>query len=752
MDEETFEWFHQPWQYGTTFVDLEDGVYYYVIAYAEGDDLWYDGVEEMSEGLQVAPPALIDPDHESNDVTVTFAGETFDLEDVEDEVTGEKLFVLEGAGDRTFVITGGTGDGTISDGVLTVTKAGTFEITVTTDASTTHKPGIADATLTVNKGEGAVLTWPDPVMDSHTTTSITINEVVAPNGQTVRYCIGWHDENDQTKPWHSPGWTFDTTFTNLIHGRDYWVLAQAVEDDLWNEGDFIVSEALHVEDPGLPAPEHEENDITVTYADETFDLNDLADRLDSSKKLFVFDGDGERYDWEITGGTGEGMIDSYGVLTVTKVGTFEISVKTAAGTTHLAGDAEATLTVLHGEGLDVDKPVRRNRFTGPVVITIEPPTAPSSSGDVTLVDSRYVLAKTGQHIEFAINTSPNSKAEALEWQDTLSFNALLGSPLETDGIYYVYARSSETDLWGAGTPQVSSVILPVGWRELTTDDFIALDGGVLNINRIGAGNHTVWIPGDLVVANATITVGSGASLVVDGAVHILDGSQLINNGTVSVRNGGELTNEGTINNNANIRIDGLLTNEEGGTINNFGGIVINGGNGELNNNRGFILNEVGAGIEIKDGKLINAWVDEDEANWQIQNNGFIRIMTGGFLENLGFIMNREWHSSHQTQGEITNNGGDIVGEDRILGNNEVLGPAGVGPNGAAIIIDDGGSREGITVHGSSAAFLDEEEIAEAEARTEAKTEAKTEGKAEVEVEVEIEVETETEAGTESEDE
>lgn len=75
------------------------------------------------------------------DQTVTGAGDTFDVSD---------LFELDpNAGTPTYQIIGGTGAGTLSGTVLTVTESGTFIVEVTTEAVGSYDAGRATATLTV---------------------------------------------------------------------------------------------------------------------------------------------------------------------------------------------------------------------------------------------------------------------------------------------------------------------------------------------------------------------------------------------------------------------------------------------------------------------------------------------------------------------------------------------------------------------------------------------------------------------------
>ena len=87
--------------------------------------------------------------------TVTYDGATIDLTAVSGLFT-----VDEDAGAQTYTVeTGGTGAGTITGSLLTVTKAGTISIGLTTAETTTHQAGAkVTATLTVDKGTQSALT------------------------------------------------------------------------------------------------------------------------------------------------------------------------------------------------------------------------------------------------------------------------------------------------------------------------------------------------------------------------------------------------------------------------------------------------------------------------------------------------------------------------------------------------------------------------------------------------------------------
>ncbi len=83
-----------------------------------------------------------------NDAATKYDGNTYDV---------SQMFTIDGnAGEASYAIVGGTGEGTLNGSVLTITKIGTFEIKLTTGATTNYKAGEATATLTVEKGMPSV--------------------------------------------------------------------------------------------------------------------------------------------------------------------------------------------------------------------------------------------------------------------------------------------------------------------------------------------------------------------------------------------------------------------------------------------------------------------------------------------------------------------------------------------------------------------------------------------------------------------
>ena len=84
-------------------------------------------------------------------VTITYSGTTYDV---------SAMFTIgQGAGTPSYeIVTGGTGEGTLYGSALTITKAGTFTVKLTTAANGAYAASTATAVLTVEKGIPTVTT------------------------------------------------------------------------------------------------------------------------------------------------------------------------------------------------------------------------------------------------------------------------------------------------------------------------------------------------------------------------------------------------------------------------------------------------------------------------------------------------------------------------------------------------------------------------------------------------------------------
>jgi hypothetical protein len=104
--------------------------------------------DNIASDLRITPQATIN--NIGGSANFTFNGTTIDLKQL------SSLFTVDpNAGNRIYAVEeGGTGSGTISGNILTVTKAGTIRISLATEKTQTHPAGAkVFATLTVKKGE-----------------------------------------------------------------------------------------------------------------------------------------------------------------------------------------------------------------------------------------------------------------------------------------------------------------------------------------------------------------------------------------------------------------------------------------------------------------------------------------------------------------------------------------------------------------------------------------------------------------------
>ncbi len=171
------------------------------------------------------------------DDTITYTVATYEVSD---------MFVLDtNAGTVTYSITGGTGTGTLNGSVLTITKAGTFEIKADTAAAGIYAAGSAQATLTVELGTGAATitmddytygeTASEPVTSSTTNTGVTA---------TISYKVAG---------------TADSTYTTTkpVNAGSYIVRAEYAATDLYNA--VTVTDTFEIE-------KSEITDVTSTLA------------------------------------------------------------------------------------------------------------------------------------------------------------------------------------------------------------------------------------------------------------------------------------------------------------------------------------------------------------------------------------------------------------------------------------------------------------------------------------------------------
>ena len=107
----------------------------------------YDANSIAANGsITVTNVAALPVNNSGADKEITYNGETYNV--------SEMFSIDENAGAAIYTITGGDGAGALDGSVLTITKAGTITIKLTTAANDPYAAGEATATLTVNKAAG----------------------------------------------------------------------------------------------------------------------------------------------------------------------------------------------------------------------------------------------------------------------------------------------------------------------------------------------------------------------------------------------------------------------------------------------------------------------------------------------------------------------------------------------------------------------------------------------------------------------
>lgn len=200
---------------------------------------------------------------------------------------------------------------TNTDGVLTLEK--TFPVTrlekiksVTAPADVALNSHMADA-------DAVIQTLPD-----------TVKVVLEKNG-TVDLDIEWSCENYNAAP------AADNTFT--------WTVPASETDQKFDRSDISLTGTITVANPEAQPVNIRGQDTTVTYDGSEIGL----------ASLFTIDENAGVASYTVENGTGAGDVEN-GKLTVTRAGTFTVTVKTAAKGIYAPGEKSVTLTVNKGIG------------------------------------------------------------------------------------------------------------------------------------------------------------------------------------------------------------------------------------------------------------------------------------------------------------------------------------------------------------------------------------------------------------------
>ena len=155
-------------------------------------------------------------------ITATDKEVTYSADGIAIPVDG-MFAITEGAGEATYSVTNGTGEGIFAEGKLTVTKCGTFTVKVSTAATETYAAGAeTTATLTVNKADStaATVTANNRTYDGTEQPLVTVEG--EPTGGTMQYALG-----TETKATEQ----YTTSIPTATNAGTYYVWYKAVGDD-----------------------------------------------------------------------------------------------------------------------------------------------------------------------------------------------------------------------------------------------------------------------------------------------------------------------------------------------------------------------------------------------------------------------------------------------------------------------------------------------------------------------------------------
>ncbi|MDR1342165.1 MAG: hypothetical protein LBK18_02790, partial [Prevotellaceae bacterium] len=189
--------------------------------------------------------------------------------------------------------------------------------------------GTKQGTFTIGKAAGASASAPAESSRTHNTVTLNEGEISTnPGNQTVEYA----KNTENAAP--SEGWQTGLTFNGLSSNTPYYFFARAKENDNYFAG--APSSGTQITTNKIPVNNSAKNlTAEVVYSSGGIDL----------ATLYNIDVKAGAQTYTKADGTGTGSIGG-SILTVTKSGTFQISLATAETATHAAGlPKHVTLTV-----------------------------------------------------------------------------------------------------------------------------------------------------------------------------------------------------------------------------------------------------------------------------------------------------------------------------------------------------------------------------------------------------------------------
>jgi hypothetical protein len=163
--------------------------------------------------------------------TITYSNNTINL------TTVNGLFTIDAnAGTPAFTIeAGSTGAGTINGNILTVTRAGDFNIGLITAQTSSHSAGaMVLGELAVLRGAGTTVEV--PTIKERGFSHIAINETATlSSGQKVEYSISTNPNIP------SENWQYELVFDGLDTTTIFYIFARSAENDLFSAGGWMGS-------------------------------------------------------------------------------------------------------------------------------------------------------------------------------------------------------------------------------------------------------------------------------------------------------------------------------------------------------------------------------------------------------------------------------------------------------------------------------------------------------------------------------
>ena len=421
---------------------------------------------------------------------------TYSADEIKIPVEG--MFTIPSyAGDATYSVDEVTGAGTFAENKLTVTKCGTFTVSVETAATETHGVGKASATLTVNKAANRATVKNTATVKKGGNT-VELDSNIALNGakSTVTYKFSGN----------ANGCTLDAN-GKLTSGE--------------NTGSVTVNVSVAADDNyEVLAPQP----ITVTISDKntrTVTVSDVDTTYGGTETIVINvtvdpKTDEDKISYEVKSGDEEIIeVDaSTGALTIKKAGTATVIVKVAGTSDYAEETKEVTVTIKPADApvLKDDQkptPVEGLTDTGEEQVLIDPPV----NNDLP----------EGYTMKYAVTTTDQAPAD-----DEYTFDKTnLPKGKDADTYYVWYKAVSDDPNRSATIPEFLDVTIAEKTEELTVkvdnlkqDASRGLPSEIKELEDELEINMTITIEGDndvkvQTVKPLTITIQNGVVTSID---------------------------------------------------------------------------------------------------------------------------------------------------------------------------------------------------------------------------------------------